>query len=172
MFRRMFGGKIDPLMEQADILVQAASINAITAFTPMLDEFAFLREADPKHWDFVLTIAGVFMALTRLRNLRLGERRERKLSEKVCERLAQWNPANGIRGFEHCKAFFERNFDALARAGDKPRFTASDTIGSWIVWDVLGRPPQSEDERRLVRTIGALVTHAFFNWWDEKTTNV
>jgi hypothetical protein len=171
MLRSLFRQKDDPLMERADTLVQVANVNAIGAFTPLLDSFPILREVDTRHWDFILTIAGVFMAATRLRNLRLGERREQTLMRKVAERLNQWDTANGIRSFEHCKSFFERTLDGVAQAAvnDQKHFAASDTIGAWIVWDVLDRPPESEEERGLVRAVGVLVTHAFFDWWDEKS---
>jgi len=167
MLRRLLGKKHDPLMERADTLVQMANVNAVGAFTPMLGEFPLLRETDTENWDFILTVAGVFMAATRLRNLRVGEAREQKLMNVVYERFTGWDAKNGIRAFEDCKSFFASNFDTLTKRGHEPQFVASDAIGLWIVWNVLGRAPQSEKEGSLVRTVGVLVTHAFFNWWDE-----
>jgi hypothetical protein len=166
-FRELFGLG-DPLLRQADTLVQTAETYAIETFTPLLKKFSFLREVDKKHWDFILTIAGVFFAVTRLGNLRLGENRQRKLMGKVGVKLTQQNPANARRYFEDCASFYEKTFDALISAGDEPRFVASDALGSWVVWNVLGRPPHSEDERGLVRTVGGMITHTFSNWWEEK----
>jgi hypothetical protein len=158
----------DPLIKQAETLVEAANINATRAFIPLLDRFPLLRGVDTKHWDFVLTIAGVFIAATRLHNLRLGERREQELLMKVSTGLAQWDAANGLRGFEHCKSVFERNFDALTNSGHEPRFIASDAIGAWIIWELFGGPQGgAEKERELIRVVGGMVTHAFFNWWDD-----
>ena len=57
---------------------------------------------------------------------------------------------------------FERTFDALTSTQHKSRFIASDSIGSWIVWTLLGRSPEAEDERKLVRAIGVSVGHIFF----------
>ena len=164
-FRELFG-QGDPLLRQADTLVQAAETYAIGTFKPLLKKFSFLREVDKNHWDFLLTIAGVFIAVTRLGNLRLGEKRQRKLMGKVGVKLTQWNPTNGRCGFEDCASFYERTFDALTSAGGE--FVASDALGSWVAWNVLGRPPQSEDERKLVRTVGGVISHAFSNWWKEK----
>jgi hypothetical protein len=165
-FRELFGLGDDPLLRQADTLVQAAETYAIETFTPLLKNFSFLREVDKNHWDFLLTIAGVFIAVTRLGNLRLGEKRQRKLMGKVGMKLTQWNPTNGRRGFEDCASFYERTFDALTSAGGE--FVASDALGSWVVWNVLGRPPHSEEERSLVRTVGGMISHTFSNWWEEK----
>jgi len=83
----------------------------------------------------------------------------------VARSLADWSPQNGIRGFEDCKAMFERNFDALTRSQHEPRFVASDALGMWIVWNLLERAPAAEEERKLVRVVGAAVVHHFFSWW-------
>lgn len=162
----LFGEKQDPLIERAENLVQAAHVNAIAMFTPLLDRFSVMLEANVEHWDFVLTVASVFMAATRLNNLRLGEAYEEGLMEIVAERLDQWNP-DGIRGFKDCKALFESEFDGLTEAGHKTRFVASDAVGKWIVWNVLGRAPQSDEEYMLARETGTMVTHSFFTWWDK-----
>ena len=164
--RGLFGERQDPLLERAGDLVQAAQINAVGMFTPLLERFPILRQVDTERWDFILTVASVFMAASRLNNLRLGDTREEKLMEVVAERLNQWKP-DAIRGFEDCKGLFEREVDRLAAAGHEPRFVASDAVGKWIVWNVLGRPPQTDEECMLVRATAAMATHAFFDWWDK-----
>jgi hypothetical protein len=97
----------DPLLRQADTLVSAAETYATETFTSLLKKFSFLREVDKRHWDFILTIAGVFIAVTRLGHLGLGENHQRKLMGKVGEKLTQWDPANGRRAFEDCAWFYE-----------------------------------------------------------------
>ena len=163
-FRELLGLG-DPLLKQADTLVHVAEINANSAFTPLLKKFSFLREVDAKHWDFILTIAGVFVAVDQLVNLGLSENRQRKLMGKVGAKLIQRHPSNGRHGFEDCAAFYERSLNAFASEGDDPQFVASDPVGFWVVWNVLGRPPESEEERRLVRTIGGMIHYTFLNWW-------
>lgn len=165
MIRKLLGHKDDPLMERADTLVQIAHGNAVSTFAPLLEQFPSLREVDIKHFDFILTIAGVFIAATRLRNLRLGEHREQMLMDKVSVRLTEWNPQNGPRGFDHCKSFFERNFDGLTKIEHEPKYVASDAVGMWIAWDILDQFPETEEERKLVRTVGVMITHEFFDWW-------
>jgi len=114
--RGLFGQKQDPLLERVGNLVQAAHINAVGMFTPLLDRFLVLKEANVEHWDFVLTIAGVFMAATRLNNLRIGDVREKKLMEIIAKDIAERYP-DGIQGFEDCKGLFESEFDRLTAAG-------------------------------------------------------
>lgn len=157
--------QVDPLLEQAENLLLAAQINAKSMFTPLLDRFPILRQVDVEHWDFILTVAGVFMAATRMNNQHLEDVRADRLNEVFCERMDQWKP-DGIRGLEDCKQLYESEFDRLTKAGHESRFVASDAVGLWIVWNILGCKPQTEEERRLVRATGSMVTHAFFNWWD------
>ncbi len=166
--RRLFHqtNQPDSLLERAENLVQAAQINAVGMFTPLSEHFPILRQVDIEHFDFILTVASVFMAATRLNNLRLGDVREERLMEIVTEQLDQWKP-DGIRAFEDCKKLFEIEFDRLTKAGHEPRFVASDAVGKWIVWNVLGRPPSTDEECMLVRTAGGMVTHAFFDWWNK-----
>ena len=88
-FRELLGLG-DPLLKQADTLVQVAEMNAITAFKPLLKKFSFLREVDEERWAFILTIASVFIAVDQLPNLGLDENRQRKLLGKVGAKLIQW----------------------------------------------------------------------------------
>lgn len=158
--------KKDLLQKQAEALVPAAGINATNMFVPLLDKFPFLKEADVNHWDFIVTVAGVFMGASHLSNLHVGDAREEKLMETVAKSLVDWN-SDGIRAFEDCKGLYESEYDRLSATGHEPRFIASDAVGKWIVWNVLGRPPESQDECLLIRATGIVVTHAFFDWWKE-----
>ncbi len=157
----------DPLMELADSLVQASRLNAAGMFCSITGRFPVLADVDTEQWDFVLTVAGIFMAATRLNNLSLGDDREEHLMDVVSDRLDQWNP-DGRRGFDDCKDLFETEFDRLSRGGHEPQFLASDAVGTWIVLNVFGHGPQADVEWELVRATGALVTHAFFDYWDEE----
>jgi len=163
--RGLFGEKENPLLKRAGTLVESANMLSIGTCTPLLERFPILQKVDMEQWDFVLTVAAVFMASTRLNNLKLEESREEKLMEIVADHLNQWKP-NEIRGFEDCKALFEREFDRLRATGHEPQFVAADAVGIWIVWNVLGHSPQSNEECDLVRATGTLVTHSFFNWWN------
>lgn len=156
----------DPLLSRATELVQTAQIHAVGIFSALTDRFPILRQVDLEQWDFVLTVAGVFMAATRLNNLRLDGAREDALMEIVADSLSRWK-SEAIRGFEDCKELFESEFDRLTAARHESRFVVSDSVGNWIVWNVLGHPPQTDEECLLVRTIGITVTHNFFDWWNE-----
>lgn len=158
--------KPDPLQKQAERLLFAAQVNATTMFVPLLDKFPFLREVKVEHWDFIVTVAGVFIAASRLNALSVGDEREEKLMETVAQHLKKWS-GDGLRAFEDCKCLYETEYDRMAAAGHELQFLASDAVGKWIVWNVFGRAPNDQDECILVRTTGGMVIHAFFDWWNE-----
>ena len=155
----------DPLQAKADTLVEAAKVNAIALYTTAAPQFPSMARLDKRHWDFIVTIAGVFMAATRLNSLKLPVARHDALMQRVGERALAFAP-DALGAFDDCKALFESNFDSLTAARHDPKFIGSDSLGTWIAWNTIGRSG-SEEERRFIRVIGAMVTHAFFNWWTE-----
>jgi hypothetical protein len=159
-------GKSDgPFDRRARTLVNSAQIQVTASYLPLVERFPLLQAAPPEQWDFFVTVAGVFIAATRLNNLGLSEPRKNHLMDKVASDLNEWN-GDGIRAFEDCKALFDREYDRLTEVGHDAQFVAADALGIWIVWNLIGRRPTSEEEIGLVRAIGATTTHAFFGWWN------
>lgn len=156
--------RVDYLERQAAKLVSVAGINAIAIYEAVLDRVPIVPETKLNDWDFFVTVAGVFIAATRLHNMQIGEDREDHVLEIISRDLDSWN-RNGTRAFEDCKSLFESEFDRLSSVGHDSNFVASDALGIWIVWNLLGRKPQTQGEVALVRAVGALVTHAFVDWW-------
>lgn len=164
---KFFKSKKNTLTKQAENLVSAANIFAVSSFVPTLDRFPILSKVDPKHWDFIVSIAGVFTAASRLNNLRFDNGQEDVLMDIVAKKLGEWD-SDGIRAFEDCKSFFETEYDRLAASPEYKkdnRFLSSDALGIWIIWNLFSRQPQSDEEVNLVRIIGSSVTHTFFDWW-------
>lgn len=155
----------DPLIAQANGLVGFAKMNSTSSFLPTLENFPVLRDTRSDQWDFVMVIAGAFIAVTRLNKLNLGDAKKDELLGIVGAQMKQWNPL-ATDGFADCRAFFDRTFDKLTRAGQEPRFVSADALGLWIVWNILQHQPRSDDELKLARTIGEMVIHTFFDWWN------
>lgn len=157
-------GRKDSKDDRAGALVQFAKINATTLFVPLLEQYPALRSVDTEQWDFIMTVAGVFMGLSRLNHAGFSESERRRISNVVSDQLDSWN-SDSIRGFEDCGAFFDREFDRLTTAGQEPLFIGADALGLWIIWNVLGRQPKSREEIQLARTVGTMVIAAFFDYW-------
>ena len=149
-------------------MVGAVNALAISTFLKFVDDFPFIPndKHDQENWDFVVTIAGVFIGLMGLRNLNLNAKRRLKLEKRVAASLVLMYPAIARPAFEKCKSFYDKAHDALLNAGDEPLVRA-DAIGSWVAWEVLRHPAQTEQERRMARMVGLMITHSFFNWWEK-----
>jgi len=158
----------DPLEQDAASLVGEANTLAISTFLEFIDEFPFIPqdERGQKYWDFIVTIAAVFLALTRLRTLNLDEKRRLKLEKKVAESLVQRYPRSARPAFENCKSYFDKTYYDLLDAGYEAQLVAADTIGGWVVWGILRHPAETEQEHKLVRWVGTMIAQSFFNWWE------
>jgi hypothetical protein len=165
MFGRLLGRKDDTLSERARALVSVAHIGAVGMFTPLRDKYPAMHNVNLEHWDFIVTVAGVFIATSRLETIGLGQRRKEPLLDTIAESLDKWKP-DGLRAFEDCKMLFEREFDRLTAGGHEPRYIGSDALGLWIVWNVLGHAPQTNEDTQLLRSIGVMVVGSMFNYWD------
>ena len=159
----------DPLERRAQELVPLA--HKVAEQAAMLRHIAVgVGETDEKRWRFCVTVAVVFVAATRLRNLGLGHERESRLMEIVARDLQSWRP-RAYDAFEDCKAFFDRTYDVVDAAAvgkEEKASVSSDVVGTWIVWNILGRQPESATEKDLVRTLGVGVTVPAFRAWDPK----
>lgn len=168
-FRSKRGGA-SRLRAQAENLVKASQILATSSYTTIGERFDSVYSIPAERWDSVLTVAGVFVAATRANHIGLSDATIDSLMEMVSRDLGSWR-VEGIAAFEDCKIFFDRTLDALEKDPtyrDQREFISSDAIGCWIVWNLVEHEPESEQERGLVRTLGVLVTHSFFDWWSDK----
>jgi len=156
----------DPLARQADTLISAAQIHAVGALSPIASRFKVLQHLDTDHWDFIVTIAAVFVAAKRLSDLRLEGKRAEALLKILARRLSEWAP-DGLVALEDCKRLYEHEFDRLTANGHDPEFVASDAVGIWAVWNLISREPKTEGEMALCRAIGVSVTTGFVGWWSE-----
>lgn len=157
----------DPLVKSAQDLIKAANVIGITSYTQFAIELPIVNKINTEQWDWVFTVATVFIAVNRLHSLNLENSTEDKLLKIISQNLASWKP-DALAGYDDCKTFFDRTYDALAKSSEyksDDQFLASDALGSWMAWNLLGHASESEDERKLVRMAGAFVVHSFFDWW-------
>ena len=154
----------DPLLDDARKLVPAAKLYAISVRESLGAKFPSSLSVGFEQWQWVFTIASVFLAASRLANLEVGEKRESAVMSIVCRDLNEWKP-DGLAGFDDCKGLFESEYDSLAASGYEARFLATDSLGIWIVWNLFGHRPTSDEECQMVRAAGLLEIKTFFDWW-------
>jgi hypothetical protein len=166
-----YSPETDPLLPRAKALVTTAREVGVGSYEPMVSQFPslaadFAKKHAAGHWEFIIATAGIYIAAARLQNLQVGAQRELALMGEVSVGLAEWDPVNARACFENCKDGFAKNFEALTAQGVEPRFLAAGSIGLWVAWNILDRPPQTEEEGDFVSRIGGAITHGFFGWWN------
>ena len=148
----------------ADELVGSARIAANNTVGSLIRRYAILADYDRGQLDLFVTVAAVFLAVRALRAEQISGDEEAQLIRAVARNLSGWN-SQALDGFDDCKDFYDRTATVLAEAsGGDPRYASGDAVGSWIVWNILGRAPSSNEERSLVRDIG-LPLAQFSDWW-------
>lgn len=160
---RLFTRQSDPLEQNAMALVPLAEVAALQSYDQRSDLGA-PANTDQHWWRFIVTVATVFVAATRLRNLNVGQKREGRLMAIVAREFENWHP-RAREAFEDCKAFFDRSYDGMASAGADSRFVSSDPVGGWIAWNILDHAANTAEERGLARQIGVIVTHVAYDAW-------
>lgn len=126
-----------------------------------IDERFHLKVNSPdqlRHWDTLMLVGGVTVALSCLRE-RVTADGFMRLFSRVCRELDRYDPI-GSRALEDCIAFIERSVTSAA----EPRVSAEDALGMWVLWNLYGRFPTLE-ESAPASAIGGLLSHTFSEWW-------
>lgn len=158
----------DPLYEQARTLPAVAHAWAVQSSTdPRAGGAACFKgigDDGSKWWNFFIVVGVMFYALHTLRLV--GRPRCDQLEMVAVAEFERMFP-RGHDGFMDCAAFFDRSFEGFAAAAvpDQRQFAVTDVIGTWIVWSLLDRQATSDEERRMARTIGILISKPFEDWW-------
>ena len=155
------------IFENGDRLPAAAKVAAISSYTLFSDKYPIVQKIKSERWDFVITIAGVFVAVSQLNHENISDADKDALHVRISVAAVEIYP-DFIEACEDCRIFVDRTYDGLAVAKEgqnNKQFLFSDAIGSWIVWNLFEHAPSSEDETSLIRPIGMFIVHSFFNWW-------
>jgi hypothetical protein len=158
---------INKLIENGDKLPSTAKILAVTSYTEFLDKYPIVGQIKPEHWDFVLTIGGIFVAVSQLNHENIPEQDKDAILDTVTNAAAEIHP-DSIVACEDCRKFIDRTYEGLAKQEEyknNPQFLFSDSLGAWIAWNLFGRAPSNEDERKLIRILGSFLIQSFISWW-------
>jgi hypothetical protein len=167
IFERFRRKRKSDFADKGKLLPLAAQTYAVSSFVSFLDEFQSLRQVETKRWDIIMTTAAIFVAVSRLNQEAISAQARENLLDIVTQDAVRLD-SHVVDAIEDCRAFVDRSYDSLASdpscAADR-KFWFSDSLGGWIVWNLLGHAPATEVERRMVRTLGAHVVSGFCSWW-------
>ena len=155
------------LSQRSLMLMGTAKILAGTSYTEVSDRFSALKKVDSDHWDFIFTNAAVFVAVSQLNREDIPEKEKDEIRVAITNSLLEVYP-DGVSCVENCTEFVDRTYDSLASQteySENPQWLFSDSLGGWMVWNLLGHAPESDEEGKLARTLGGLVVHGFVSWW-------
>ena len=68
----------------------------------------------------------------------------------------------------YCRQFVDRTYDrleSLPEYGRDPQFLFSDSVGGWVVWNLFGHAPSTDEESQLGPVLGGMLVHSFMYWW-------
>lgn len=158
---------MNKLIENGEILPSAAKSLAMNSYTEFVDNYPIAKQIEPYHWDYVLTVAGIFVAVSQLNHEKIPEQDKNALLDSVTNAAIEIYP-DSIDACDDCRNFVDRTYDGLGEEKEyqnNPELLFSDSLGGWIVWNLFGHAPSNEDERKLVRVLGVFLVNSFISWW-------
>lgn len=158
---------IDKLIENGEKLPSAARILAVSSYTNFLDKYPIIGQIKPEHWDFVLTIAGIFVAVSQLNHESIPKQDKDTILDSLTNAAIKIYP-DSIDACDDCRNFVDRTYDELTKEKEyqsNPQFLFSDSLGVWVVWNLFGHASSNENERKLIRVLGGFFVHSFISWW-------
>ena len=153
------------LFESGKKLPSAAKILSVNSYTQFLDKFGVIGQIEPKQWDFVLTIAGIFVAISQLNHENISDRDKNTLLDEITKGAIEIYP-DFIEACEDCRNFVDRTYDGLKKeCQGNEQFLFSDSLGGWVVWNLFGHASVGSKEKNLIRSIGIFLVQSFISWW-------
>ncbi|OGP95205.1 MAG: hypothetical protein A2157_06590 [Deltaproteobacteria bacterium RBG_16_47_11] len=166
IIKKLFGSSRTDFTKEACNLLPSAKIFATTSYSTVAKEFQGICAVDLARWDFVLTIGGVFVAISQLNHEDLAESTKNSLLDIIIDAVVTWQP-DAPEAVEDCRRFVDRTYEGLATLPESKtnaQFLFSDALGSWIVWNLFRRAPSTPEERQLIRVLGGMLIHSFMYW--------
>lgn len=154
-------------MDQARKLLPAAQVFATNSYTTTAAKFPTIWEIDKEHWDFILAIGAVFVGISQLNHESLSESSKESILDTVSEAVTAWQ-AGSPNAIEDCRQFVDRTGDRLESSPGQEsdrQFLFSDSLGGWVVWNLFGHAPSTDQETQLIRVLGGMLVHSFMYWW-------
>jgi hypothetical protein len=150
---------------RAEALVADSKINAVSMLTELRLEPSVLDNVNSDHWDLMVTIAGVYAAIAGVRSKHSKVPTKELLTaifETINVKLRELDPnAENIYRSLHFM-LEETQKSRTASENDSDDHYYKSDLGYWIVEQVFGHRPQSEQRRALASRVGGMVMDAMY----------
>jgi hypothetical protein len=146
-------------------LLPAARAFAIASLNPVDAEFQIAQKThgELSNWDFVVSVGGVAVAVSRLFD-QVSARQFAQLLPRIVQELDAWDE-QGSPALEDCRAFIARSLAGNPAQRQPGHVAIADALGMWILWNLYGHCP-SYAESAPARTIGKMLQATFAAWWE------
>jgi hypothetical protein len=156
---------MNKLIKNAEDLPLIANTLVVDLYTDLLKDYPIIEEIKPDHWDFVLTIAGSFVAVSLLDYEKTSEYVNNAIFDVVNKAGIKIYP-DFVEVLEDCRSFVNNTYDSLATSQQyDSKFLFLDSLGIWIVWNLFGHEPSNNYESNLIRILGGFIVHSFVSYW-------
>lgn len=93
---------MNKLIENGEKLPSAAKILAVSSYANFLDKYPIIGQIKPEHWDFVLTIAGIFVAVSQLNHENIPKQNKDTILDSVTNASIEMYP-DSINACDDCR---------------------------------------------------------------------
>ena len=164
----MSGLKTDDLITKAKSLVVFAQVTSLSILDPLEEKYKILSKENQnlEHWSFIVVSATVFLALQNLYNIGIhNDFDTTKITDVIDRKLQEWK-IDGDRGIIDCKQFVNRALENLNSNDPNENCRISIVyVGMWILWNVLKRKPESNEDLELANVIGNMLKLTVNEYW-------
>lgn len=114
----------------------------------------------------ILTIASTFIAI---RNLPVSYNILGKIVRYRLARIIGKDMKNlsyiSFTAYNHCSFLFDTEYTRLINNNYTESEATIQAVGLWIMWEILNRKPETEDEINMIPMAGNLIIKAFQEYW-------
>jgi len=148
------------LNERAEALVTVSKINAVSMLTVLREKRSVLDNVNSDHWDLIVTVAGVYAAIAGIHSKQNTKQELTTIFETINVKLRELDPnAENIYRDLHFMLEEAQKSRTASENNSDDHYYKSD-LGYWIVEQVFGHRPQSEQRRALASRVGGMVMDA------------
>ncbi len=159
-------------------VVTGARANSTIIYGLVVQEASKVSEIDFEHWSYILTVAGVHMAIQNLNRLVVEGVVPRKtanpLIEIIVRNLLDEYPDASVElrdCYEHCENMLVdiKSSTEIQDFGMNDHEILCVVIGTWIAWNLLDPDNPENDTARawLIHRCGEMTTEFFYHFWDK-----
>jgi hypothetical protein len=134
----------------------------VASYSSFVEQFPFLSEVSDDDWDFYLIVGLAFGATLKTQDLNIDALQRDKLKESILSALIEWK-SDGEAAFFDCETLFRKTHQKLTNYNSQ--YPTADALGYWIVFNLLKRPPQQENEKEFMRTAGLWSLGVLGSFW-------